>query len=160
MSSERMGVFWTFVDTDKFDKALKCIGSDFQCNALHPDRRTTQLVEVIASGICCPPSEEQNVFKLIKALRDRGVSWTQACNRSPEKHAIWKKSDPENTKITQAYGTHSAVSFTQAWLRQLHGKQEWERSTVILHKVLEMFLEELPTSRTKVAIDEDIVSKL
>ena len=158
MSAERMGVFWTFLDTRKFDKALKCIASGFQYDVLHPDRRTTLLVEAVGAAMC-KLSEEKKSLELIKALRDRGASWTQAC-QSSRSFEVWKKSDPENTKITLQYSTHTALSFVQAWLLKFHDKQGYETCVSVLHKVLEIFLEERPPSRTKVAIDEDIVAKL
>lgn len=159
MSSERMGLFWTFLDTGKFDKAMKCIASDFQYDALHSERLTTLLVEVSSVGMCKPPAEQQQCLELIKALRVGGASWTQPC-RSKSSYLIWKLSDPEKSKINVNYGTHSALSFIQAWLRVLHKQEGFEDEVLHLHKVLEIYLEEPQPSRTKLPIDEDIVSKL
>ena len=159
MSSERMGVFWTFLDTGKFDKALRCIASDFRCGALHSERHTTLLVDAIAAGLCKNADQEKQCLELIKALRDSGASWTQTC-KSTHSWEVWKNADPKNTKISVPYGTHSALSFTQAWLRVLHEKKGWQEDVSYLHKVLEIYLGEPQPSRNKLAIDEDIVSKL
>ena len=159
MSADRMGVFWTFLDTDKFDKALRCIASDFQCDALHSTRQTTLLVDVIATGLCEIPAKKSQCLELIKALRDSGASWKQAC-RSKSSSAVWTATNPEKSKITVPYGTHSALSFTQAWLHQLHEKKGWQDEVSYLHEVLEIYLGEPRSSRTKLAIDEGIVSKL
>ena len=162
MSSDRMGVFWTFLDTGKFDMALKCIASDFQYDALHSERLNTLLVEVIAVGMCKDSAERLQCLELIKALRVGGASWTQPC-RSKSSFSIWKLLDPEKTKITVNYGTHSALSFAQKWLRELHdSKKEWQEEVSYIHKVLEIYLVEpqLQPSLNKLAIAEDIVSKL
>ena len=158
MSSGRMELFWTFVDTGKFDKALKCIASDFQYDALSGNG-VTLLVRATGAGLCETTAEQKKCLELIKALRAGGASWTQAC-RSKNSYSVWKMSDPENTKITVDYGSHSALSFAQGWLRQLHGKGGWELEECYLHQVVEIFLAEAQQSRTKVAIDEDIASKL
>ena len=142
-----------------FDKALKCIASDFQCNALHPEKRTTLLVEAAASGMCRPLDEESKCLELIKALTDRGASWTQACKSSCQDVA-WKTADPKNSKLVVNYGTHTAISFVQAWLRELDEKKGWKDEVSYLHKVLDICLLESQPSRNKLAIDEDIVSKL
>ena len=159
MSSERMGLFWTFLDAFMFDKAQKCIASDFQCSALHPEKQTTLLANAIARGLTSLKPEQEKCFELIKALRHCGASWTQAC-QSSSTQSIWKNADPEKSKITLEYGTHSALSFARAWLRELHDKKEWEYNASFLHKVFEIFLAEPQPSRNKLAIDEGIVSKL
>ena len=58
------------------------------------------------------------------------------------------------------YGTHSALSFAQAWLLELHEKPGWESEVQFLNEVVEIYLAEPQQSRNKLAIDEDIVSKL
>ena len=160
MSADRVGVFWTFLDTGKFDMALKCLGSDFQYDALHSERLTTLLAEAIARGMCT--AERSKCLELIKALRSGGASWTQTC-RSKSSYSIRMSSDPEQTKITVPYGTHSALSFAQKWLFELHDKKGWQEEVVsYIHKVLEIYLAEpqLQPSLNKLAIAEDIVSKL
>jgi len=156
MSSERMGLFWTFLDTRKFDKALKCIASDFQYDALHSERLTTLLVEVSSVGMCKDSAERLQCLELIKALRVGGASWTQPC-RSKSTYQIWKLSEPEKSKITVNYGSHSALSFAQKWLRELHDQKGWQEEVSYLHKVLEIYLAEPQLPRNKLAIDEDIV---
>eukprot|EP00434_Breviolum_minutum_P010015 symbB.v1.2.008833.t1/scaffold556.1/size187764/4 len=156
MSSERMELFWTFLDAFMFDKAQKCIASDFQCSALHPEKQTTLLANAIARGLTSLKPEQEKCFELIKALRHCGASWTQAC-QSSSTQSIWKNADPEKSKITLEYGTHSALSFARAWLRELHDKKEWEYNASFLHKVFEIFLAEPQPSRNKLAIDEGIV---
>ena len=126
MSSDRMRLFWTFLDIRKFDDARTCIAEDFECNALHPEKHTTLLVAATASGLCKTTAEEEQCLELIKALRLRGASWTQAC-RSKSSQSMYKtNSDPESTKLLVNFGTHSALSFVQAWLKQFHGKEEWQ----------------------------------
>ena len=144
-----------------FDKALKCIASGFQCDALHPERQNTLLVDVIAAGMCKNAAQEKQCLELIKALRGSGASWTQTC-KSTHSHEVWKYADPKNTKITVPYGTHTALSFLQAGLLKFHDQKGWESEASYLRKVLDTFLAETQTqpSRTKIAIDEDIVSKL
>lgn len=160
MPSERMRLLWTFLDTVMFDKALTCIASDFQPHALHPEEDTTLLVKTISGGLTGHGlTHEEECLKLIKALRDNGASWTQAC-RSSREHTIWKNADPEKTKLTVTIRTQSALSFAQAWLRQLHDKEEWKLNVFFLQKVFKIFLDESQPPRTKLAIDEDIVSKL
>jgi len=156
MSSERMRLFWTFLDIRKFDDARKCIDEDFQCNALHPERGTTLLVAATASGMCKTTAEQEQCLELIKALKVRGASWTQAC-RSKSSQSMYKNADPESTKLFVNFGTHSALSFVQAWLKQFHGKEGWEYNASFLHKVLQTFLAETQPSRNKLAIDEGIV---
>ena len=160
ISSDRMGLFWTMLDTCKFDKALKCISSDFQPHALHPENRTTLLAEAIGAGLCTTSAEQQQCLELIQALRDRGASWTQACKSPCTPLELFKTADPKNSRISVRYGTHTALSFTQAWLRKLHEKKGWEEEVSHLHKVLEIYFVEPQPSRTKLAIDEGIVSKL
>ena len=138
MSAERMGLFWTCLDLKKFDKALKCIASDFQCDALHPQRRTTLLVHAIGKGMCKLPVEQKQCLELIQALRDSGASWTQACQSNMEMVA-WKTADPENSKMSVHYGAHTALSFVQAWLELLDGKTEWQSDTSYLLQVLACF---------------------
>lgn len=160
MSSERMGLFWTFLDTGKFDKALKCIASaDFQYNAM--DSNITMLVRAIATGLGTSRAEQKQSLELMKALTVGGASWTQASksSNSTQSLSIWKEADA-SSKISVRYGNHSAISFAQQWLRQLHEKKGWESEVSYLHQGVEIFLAEAQPSRTKVAIDEDIVSKL
>ena len=156
MPSERMRLFWTFVDIRKFDDARKCIAEDFECNALHPEKHTTLLVAASAAGMCKTAAEQEQCLELIKALRVRGASWTQT-SRSQNLHSLWKKSDLEKTQLLVPFGTHSALSFVQAWLKELKGKEEWEYNASFLHKVLQTFLPETQPSRNKLAIDEGIV---
>lgn len=155
------GLFFTFLDTGKFDMALKCIASDFQYDALHSERSTTLLVEVSAAGMCKLSAERLQCLELIKALRAGGASWTQPC-RSKSSYSVWNKADPEKSKITVHYGNHSALSFAQKWLRELHHKKEWQEEVSYFHNVLEIYLVEaqLQPPLNKLAIAEDIVSKL
>ena len=160
MSPERMELFWAFLDLEKFDNALKCIDSDFQCHALHPKKHTTLLVEAVARGMCLPLAEQKQCLELMKALRVRGASWTQTC-KSTHSYSIWMGPDP-NTAVqyTVDYGSNSALSFTQAWIQQLTDKKDWRQEVSYLHLVLESFIAEPKPSRTKLAIDADIVSQL
>jgi len=157
MSSERMGWLWTFLDTAMFDKALDCIASDFQPYALHPERRTTVLVHSIAMGLKATQTQQCQCLKLIKALRDSGASWTQA-SRSSTTQTLWKTHTNPEIKLSMDFGSHSALSFAQAWLRKVHhhDKEEWKSIISFLHKVFEIFSAE-PQPRNKLAIDEDIV---
>ena len=155
---ERMELFWAFLEIGKFDKALKCIASDFQFNAVNP-WGATLLVRAIGKGLSSP-AEQKQCLELIKALRVGGARWTQPCKRNSGSMTIWETSDREKTEIKLEYGTHSALSWVQAWLHQLKDKEEWQQDVSFLHKVLESFLAEAPPSRNKLAIDEGIVTKL
>jgi len=159
MSAERMELFWTFLETGTIDKALKCIASDFQYDASNSNGLTV-LVRAIYAGLCVSKEEQEKCLELIKALRVGGASWTQTCKGGSGTLSIWKGSDPENSKMTVRYGNLSALAFAQAWLRQIHEKEGWviwAKEVSYLHQVVEIFLAEAQQSRTKVAIDEDIV---
>ena len=156
---ERMELFWAFLGIGKFDKALKCIAPDFQFNAVNP-RGATLLVRAIGAGLSSSGAEQKQCLELIKALRVGGARGTQPCESDSGSMSIWKNADPEKSRITLEYGTHSALSWVQAWLHQLKGKEEWQQDLSFLHKVLESFLAEAPPSRNKLAIDEGIVTKL
>jgi len=159
MAPDPMALFWAFLDLKKFDKALKCIASDFQCKALHPKKQTTLLVDAIARGMCAPSAEQKQCLELMNALRVRGASWTQTC-KSTTTYSVWIGADP-NTAVqyTVGYGSHSALSFAQAWIEQLTDKKDWQPLPQVsyLHLVLESFIAEPKPPRTKLAIDEDIV---
>ena len=154
-----MELFWAFMDIKNFDKARQCIDSDFRCDALHPKEGITLLVEAIGAGMCVTAAEEKQCLELIKALRVRGASWTQPC-RSKSSYSVWKLSDPEKTKVSVLYGTHTALSFVQAWLHLLDENKKWDSEVSYLRKALEIFLVEPQPSRNKLAIDEGIATKL
>lgn len=157
---ERMELFWAFLGIGKFDKARKCIAPDFQFNAVNP-MGATLLVRAIGVGLSSSAAEQKQCLELIKALRVGGACGTQTCNGGSNSLSLWKNADPEKSRITLEYGTHSAISWVQAWLHQLKGKEEYQQEDVsFLHKVLESFLAEAPPSRNKLAIDEGIVTKL
>jgi len=157
MSPDSMALFWAFLDLKKFDKALKCIASDFQCKALHPKKQTTLLVDAIARGMCVPSAEQKQCLELMHALRVRGASWTQTC-KSTFSYSVFIGEDPNAAvQHTVCYGSHSALSFTQAWIELLSDKKDWQQNVSYLHVVLESFIAEPKPPRTKLAIDEDIV---
>lgn len=159
MSAEHMGLFWALVDTCKFDKALKCLVSNFQYDALHPERGTTLLLETIYSGLCAPPGRAQNCLELIKALRSGGASWTQTCKEDAPEDTI---AGPKSIEVTVDCGSLSALSYIQAWLCKFGTKKLWRDAVSFLHKVLDCYWVELEShpQRHKLAIDEDIASKL
>ena len=158
ISSERTGLFWTLLDTKKLISARRCIASDFNCHALHPEKHTAVLVQAIATGLCATTAEQKQCLELIKALRVAGASWTQPC-KSRNHLRVWM-GNQDGSQISVDYGTHSALSFTQGWLRELHEKPGWESEVQFLNEVVEIYLAEPQQSRNKLAIDEDIVSKL
>lgn len=157
ISSERTGLFWTLLDTKKLISARRCIASDFNCHALHPDSKTTVLAQTIGKGLSATTAEQKQCLELIKALRVAGASWTQPC-KSDEIQSIWI-GDQDSSSMTVDIGTHSALSYAQAWLRQLHEKEGWESEVWYLNEVVEIYLAEPQRSRSKLPIDEDIVSK-
>lgn len=159
MPAECMGLFWALVETGKFDKALKCLVSDFQYDALHPERGTTLLLETIRSGLQQPLSKEQKSFELIKALRSRGASWTQTSESDAAEDYIVRK---RSKGVAVDCGSQSALSYIQAWLLKFGNKKFWRPEVSYLHRVLDCYWVELESQpqRHKLAIDEDIVSKL
>eukprot|EP00438_Fugacium_kawagutii_P023735 Skav231424 [mRNA] locus=scaffold330:109031:110044:+ [translate_table: standard] len=125
MSNNYIDLFWALLRTGNFEKLKRTVPRDFNWKVLHPERRTTILVEALAS---CTWERKQAARELdgIEWLVKSGASYSQRSGDSNEVHtfACLDDEDEDDTEIPIA--GQSALSFLLACLEDFWGDERNE----------------------------------
>eukprot|EP00438_Fugacium_kawagutii_P018504 Skav201477 [mRNA] locus=scaffold828:36253:37224:- [translate_table: standard] len=142
----------------KFKEIKSTVPENFDWHVLHPTKRTTILIEAINS--CGDWSESSHLKKLddIEWLVQRGASYSQQCGGSAHGRSKWKKIKPDE-RLTVGYDAHSFISYIQAWVKALKGKEEWEVERKFLEESLVRIARASSEKQTRprLFVDEGIV---